>query len=118
AILMKVAEIDFPNDDIPSLLDKDTSSWNPRWFAYGTFPIYLFNTLQAVIDPVAFEKPLNPRTLGRVLSALADIGTVCGVAMLGRRFFSPSVGLLASVFTAFAVIHIQLSHFFKGMVSS
>ena len=112
AILMKVAEIDFPNDNIQSLLNKDSSSWNPRWFAYGTFPIYLLNTVQSVIDPIAFEKPSNPRTAGRILSALADIGTVCGVALLGRRFFSPSVGLLASVFTAFAVIHIQLAHFF------
>ena len=112
AILMKVSEIDFPNDDIPSLIERDASSWNPRWFAYGTFPIYLLNTVQALLEPITSEKALDPRILGRILSALADIGTVCGVAMLGRRFFSSSIGLLASLFTAFAVMHIQLAHFF------
>ena len=112
AILIKVSEIDFPDGDISSLWDKDKSSWNPRWFAYGTFPMYLLNTIEAVINSISSDKALDLRIIGRVLSALADLGTVSGVAMLGRRFFSPSVGLLASVFTAFAVIHIQLAHFF------
>ena len=51
--------------------------------------------------------------MGRTLSALADVGTVFLVYVLGRRMFSRSVGLLAAALTALAVIHIQNSHFYR-----
>ena len=44
AILMKVEEIHFPGlSNLSTLLDKDESPWNPRWFPYGSFPIYLLD---------------------------------------------------------------------------
>ena len=40
AILMKAGEINFPAiEDIGSLFDPEKSSWNPKWFPYGSFPI-------------------------------------------------------------------------------
>ena len=56
---------------------------------------------------------LDMRFVGRTLSALADVGTISLVFVLGRRMYSPGVGLLAAAFTALAVIHIQNSHFYR-----
>ena len=53
------------------------------------------------------------RYVGRTLSALADVGTVLLVFVLGRRLYSRNVGLLAAGLTALAVIHVQHSHFYR-----
>ena len=53
------------------------------------------------------------RYAGRALSALADVGSILMVFVLGRRMFSPGAGLLAAAFTAVAVIHVQNSHFYR-----
>ena len=42
AMLMKVGELSPPSlENLSSLLNADQSSWNPRWFPYGSFPLYL-----------------------------------------------------------------------------
>ena len=47
AILMKVGEISFPSiTELKSLLIKDESTWNPRWFPYGSFPLYFLKCSQ------------------------------------------------------------------------
>ena len=49
AILSKVNQIDFPQISIygaKEFLDPRLSSWNPRWFPYGSFPIYLLKIIQ------------------------------------------------------------------------
>ena len=49
AILMKVAEISPPApSDLGQLLDADESSWNPRWFPYGSLPLYMLKGVQLV----------------------------------------------------------------------
>ena len=52
------------------------------------------------------------RLVGRLLSVLADTITVLVVYLTGRRLFGWRVGLLASAFSAFAVLQIQHSKFF------
>ena len=49
------------------------------------------------------------RTLARSISVLADLGTIIGIAMLGKSAFSRRVGLLAALLISFSVIHIQLA---------
>jgi YYY domain-containing protein len=49
--------------------------------------------------------------VGRALSALADLGTIYLVFLLGWRIYGERVGLLGAALTAVAVMHIQLSHF-------
>ena len=42
AILAKVDEIAPPSlGNLGVLLDADESPWNPRWFPYGSLPLYL-----------------------------------------------------------------------------
>ena len=113
AIMFKVVELSFPGiSDLPLLLNADESPWNPRWFPYGSFPLYLLNITGSVAEFVPGLDPNDLRVPGRAVSALADVATVALVYALGAMVWSRKVGLLASALMAVAVIHIQLSHFF------
>uniref|UniRef100_UPI002ACD3816 glycosyltransferase family 39 protein n=1 Tax=Chloroflexus sp. TaxID=1904827 RepID=UPI002ACD3816 len=50
--------------------------------------------------------------VGRGLAVLFDLGSVLLVYLIGRRLFGQRVGLLAALFAALTVMHIQQSHFF------
>lgn len=113
AILMKVGEISFPSlTELKSLLIRDQSPWNPRWFPYGSFPLYLLKCSQLAISQIFNIEITDLRMLGRIISAIADIATVATVFFLGSTIYGRREGLLASALVALAVIHIQLSHFF------
>ncbi len=101
-----------------------------RNFAYGHLPLYLHawvgNTLSAWgkamtrWGPGYQEMAYALQSLGeyggislvgRALSALLDLGTICLVYLLGKRIYDRNVGLLGAALVTFAVMHIQLSHF-------
>ena len=100
-----------------TLLDFDRSPLNPHWFPLGSVLIYALVLCRWVIELFTDIGALDMRYVGRTLSTLADVGSVIMVYVLGRRIYGriygPWVGLLASALTAFAVIHIQNSHFFR-----
>ncbi|NLF00862.1 MAG: phospholipid carrier-dependent glycosyltransferase [Anaerolineales bacterium] len=50
--------------------------------------------------------------VGRGLSALADVGTVLLVFVLGRRLYGQTVGLLAALLAALSAFSVQQAHFF------
>ena len=113
AIMFKVVELSFPGiSDLPLLLNADESPWNPRWFPYGSFPIYVLKAIGVFSGFIPGLDPSDLRVPGRAVSALADVVTVALVYALGAMVWSRKVGLLASAMAAIAVIHIQLSHFF------
>ena len=120
AILSHVVELSLPSVmDLPQLLDADESPWNPRWFPYGSFPLYLLSMAASAYESVPGLPLYSPcgdqhdlRALGRVISALADVGTVAVVYLLARRMYGRREAVLGSLLVALAVIHIQLSHFF------
>lgn len=113
AILMKTGEINFPPlDDIGSLFDPEKSSWNPKWFPYGSFPIYLLRSVEGIISNFSGHEIHDLRVIARSLSVLADLGTILGIAMLGRSAFGNRVAILAAGLVSISVIHIQLAHFF------
>ncbi|MBI4308155.1 MAG: glycosyltransferase family 39 protein [Chloroflexi bacterium] len=117
AILMKAGEIDFPwPPDLGRLLDPQRSPWNPHWFPYGSLVLYLLK-LAGALAGLALGRPLDIDTLavvGRVLTALLDTGLVLLVYALGARLYGRATGLLAAGLASFAVIHIQLSHFYTS----
>jgi len=98
---------------IGTLLDKDRSPLNPHWFPLGSVLIYLMVFFRSIAELFTDMNSLDMRYIGRPLSALADVGTVAMVFVLGRRLYGNGVGLLAAGFTALSVIHIQNSHFFR-----
>ncbi|HAA94598.1 MAG TPA: hypothetical protein DCE26_02795, partial [Dehalococcoidia bacterium] len=98
---------------IPALVDKDRSPLNPHWFPLGSILIYIMVFFRWVAEFFTDLNSLDMRYIGRPLSALADVGSVAMVYVLGRRLYRKEVGLLAAGLTALAVIHIQNSHFFR-----
>ena len=111
AILMKVVEIS-PVQDIRAFFDKDSSSLNPRWFAYGSFPLYLLKAIYALIGKINLFSDYDIRIIGRVMSATADIITLATTYMIGKRLSGRIAGAAAASFLAVSVISIQNSHFY------
>ena len=105
---------------LPSLsvfLDAERSPLNPHWFPLGSILLYILVLFRAAIEVFADINALDLRYAGRILSALADTGSVGLLYLLGRRIYGqrygPWVGLLAAGLTALAVIHIQNSHYYR-----
>ena len=113
AILMRVGELGLPSPgELGDLLDADRSPLNPRWFPYGSFPLYLLKGFQGLLSALPGVEIHDLRVLGRALSALADTATVALVYLLGARLYGRREGLLAAILVTLAVLHVQLSHFF------
>ncbi len=112
AILFRVADLSLPAaGDLGSLLDAEESPWNPRWFPYGSFPLYVMKGAELASGAVGREIT-DLRVAARAISGLADVATVLIVYLLGARMFGARVGLAAAGLLAVAVLHVQLSHFF------
>ncbi|MBI4084475.1 MAG: glycosyltransferase family 39 protein, partial [Candidatus Levybacteria bacterium] len=112
AIILSILNLQFPG----SLAEffSPASSWNPHFFAYGSFPFYL---LRIVANIAGYSNPLlaqydGIQFVGRVLSAIFDTGTLFLLFFLSRRLFSTTVGILATFFYTLSVLPIQLSHFY------
>ncbi len=97
-----------------TFLDADRSPLNPHWFPLGSVLIYLLVLFRSILEPFGdFGTLENMSYVGRTLAALADVGSVLMVFLLGRRIFGQGAGLLAAGLTALAVVHIQISHFYR-----
>ncbi len=113
AILFRVNDMSWPPlSNLGVLLDVEESPLNPQWFPYGSLPIYAVKIAQTLLSPFVDLDFHSLRILGRFLSSLADVGTVLMVFLIASRLYGRRVGILASLFAALAVIHIQLSHFY------
>jgi YYY domain-containing protein len=113
AILFHVNDMSWPSlSNLDVLLDAEKSPLNPRWFPYGSLPLYAVKVVEASISPFKDLTFHDLRFIGRSLSALADAGTVLMIFLLATRLYSRRVGILASLLAALAVLHIQLSHFY------
>ena len=112
AILAKTVQLSFPLDDLGSLLDAERSTWNPRWFPYGSMPLYALSVVRSIASTLTGAELHDLRPMARAISAFADAATVATVFVLGWRVYGRGVGLLAATLTALAVLHVQLSHFF------
>lgn len=128
-------------DDPSSLLDPRRSTLNPFWdvanqvrrsYTYGHFPLYTLvlvaaglHYLAPTVAALPFDLPAGLlqfmataqsthgyALVGRALMALADLGTVYLVFLLGKRLYGVGPGLLAAALSAFTVLQIQLAHFF------
>ena len=112
-ILMVASRLRFPWQE-PALLFSAESPWNPQFFSYGSLPIYLLrvvSSLAALRWPAAGTLSAS-YVVGRVLSALADVGSIGVLYLLGRRLYGRWVALGAAALMAVTVLHIQLSHFY------
>jgi hypothetical protein len=143
-IYFTVLSVDWPHS-LTEALSPD-SPLNPRFFAYGSLPIYLLKGIAVVLSPLwpAVRDPDNLHLAGRLLSAVADLGTVYLIYRLVRQLDagrgvwkrvgepakqtpSPGAGsgsppssqqhmapLLAAAFASLAVLQIQHAHFYTA----
>ncbi len=138
---MVTAAIKLP-DSLSLYFDTHNSPLNPRnngqVYSYGTLPLFLTrltgewldrscgdspNGLGIVIGSLLIrdlDRPCSPGTfavfhsalVGRMWSALAELGTLILVYLIGRRLYGEAVGLLAMVLGAFTAFSVQQAHFF------
>jgi 4-amino-4-deoxy-L-arabinose transferase-like glycosyltransferase len=104
-ILLVVDELALP-PDLATFLSPD-SPFNPHFFAYGSFPLYLLKGAAHLLSywQEDFSQFDHLHLVGRALSVLL-------VYLLGKELYERRVGLLAAAFVTFTVLHIQLSHFY------
>lgn len=115
AIISKVNQIELPPisiDGAKEFFNPLLSSWNPRWFPYGSFPIYLLKIVQILYNYVFDSTLFDLRLSGRIISAISDTLTIGVIFLIGKKLYGYKTGLLASALLACSVLHIQLSHFY------
>jgi len=129
-------------DDLAAYFDTHSSSLNPRnhdlQYSYGTLPLFLTRFVGEWLDGACAESPsalrvaaaslvageqldhCTPGTftgfksalVGRMLSAIVDLGTIVLVYLLAREMRDRYTGLLAALLYAFTAFAIQQGHFF------
>jgi 4-amino-4-deoxy-L-arabinose transferase-like glycosyltransferase len=88
----------------------ESGDLDPHFFHYPSLVLYLNAALLRALEPLVGDD-VDPRLVGRMLSALLGVGTVAVVGFLGTRLFSPRAGLASSAFLAIAYEHVRESHF-------
>jgi YYY domain-containing protein len=86
---------------------------NPKFFAYGSFPIYLTKiatSLIGLVNPLGHSYDSAIHT-GRAVSGVLGTLTVLFTILLGFRLYDRTVGLLAGFLLAACVLHVQNSHY-------
>jgi hypothetical protein len=92
------------------------SQMDPKFFAYGGLPIYLYRALgEAVIrithDPNWLFDWGHIAIVGRYVSAVLSTISIGLVFLVGAAYFSPVVGVLSAVLLAFSPWAIREAHF-------
>ena len=121
-IFFVVMDLDWPSSLAEALSSE--SPLNPHFFAYGSLPIYLLKLVVTVLQPLwpALRDEGNMHLIARPLAVLFDLGTIYLVYRLARKIQPGTrddkrarwVALLAAAFASFAVLHIQLAHFYTA----
>ena len=99
--------------DFWTALSAERSPLNPRWFPLGSALIYALVLLRTLLEPFADWGVMELRFAGRTLAALADVGSVALLYVIGRRMYGRWTGILAAALAAFAVVHIQHAHYYR-----
>lgn len=100
--------------DVATYFDTARSPLNPanqgyRFFVYGTLPLFVTRATAAALGRTGYDEL---PAVGRVLSALWDLGTVLLTWRLGLLLAGPALGLAAAALVAVSVTSIQHAHFF------
>lgn len=90
------------------------SGWNPHFFAYGSFPLYLLfwvGTFASLLRTEYFSYDYLT-IIGRSISLLVDLGILSLVFFIGRKLWNEKTALLATLFYGLSTLPIQLSRFY------
>jgi hypothetical protein len=105
--------------DLPIILVRSVAEWMSgvsTWAAeriQAQGPDGFAGPLLALLGKTTTWAGYDEVTLvGRVLSALADLGSILFLYLIAARLYGRKVGLLAAAFSSLAVMQIQQAHFF------
>jgi len=103
-----------PPRSLGEYFDTAHSPLNPanhdyRFFVYGTLPLFLVRAFAAWLGMTDYG---HVHFVGRIASALFDVGTVWLTIVIGARIGGRRLGLLAGALVACSVTSIQNAHFF------
>ena len=104
-----------PVESFSQYFDTANSSLNPgnrgyTFYVYGTLPLIIVRYIGQWTGQTGYDQV---NVVGRILSGVFDLGTLIFVYLIGKRLYRNSrLGLLAALFSALAVLQIQISHFF------
>jgi len=112
-LVMVADKMSWPGS-LTTYLDTHRSPLNPHnlgfnFYVYGTFPLVLTKLIAA---PFGLEAYQHVGQVGRVISALLEVGIGFVVFEIARRIGGYKTGLLAFFFYALSVLPIQHAHFF------
>ncbi|MBI2039963.1 glycosyltransferase family 39 protein [Candidatus Microgenomates bacterium] len=87
---------------------------NPKFFAYGNFPIYLLKISGSLLGQIDHKLSTYDgiNLLGRIWSVIFDIGIIIILFLLGKKLFSEIIGIFSAFFYTISVLAIQLAHFY------
>ena len=109
-----------PGTPLSSFFDPSASPLNPRangdFYPYGTLPIYVANGASNLMLLVTSDQDyagiMGVQRMGRTMSGIFDTLTMLMVVGLGAHLWGRWPGLMAGALYAFAILPIQVSHFF------
>lgn len=104
-----------PVENLGQYFDTANSSLNPNnrgytFYVYGTLPIFIVRYIGEITGQVGYD---CIHLVGRAVSGAFDLGTILLIYLIGKKLYKNSkLGLLAALFSAMAVLQIQISHYF------
>jgi len=110
-IVMVTERISVPESNIFS----PDSSLNPKFFAYGSLPIYLLKFTAYLLSPIfpSITSYEEINLLGRAISAIFDSLTILVIYKIAYSIFNNvKKSLLTCLIYALSILPIQLSHFY------
>lgn len=104
-----------PVKSVSEYFNTAQSSLNPNnrgygFYVYGTLPLFIVRYLADALNQTGYDQIF---LVGRYVSAFFDLLTTFLVYLAAQRLYrKPLVSVLAAAFYGFAVLPIQLSHYF------
>jgi len=98
----------------PALLLSPQNPLNPKFFAYGSLPIYLLKlagNFAGQFNP-KYATYQNLNLVGRLLSILFELGTIIIIYKISKSMLHVTCYMLPALFYALSVLAIQTSHFY------
>jgi YYY domain-containing protein len=116
-----------PVSGIGEYFNTAESGLNPNnrgagFYVYGTLPLFIVKAASGLVADYTLDPSWagynGAHLVGRTVSALADILSILFIFLIGRRLYGRWVGVLGAALYAWAVLPIQLSHFWTMDASS
>lgn len=112
AILMHGYDLTFDSINSFDFFNADASTLNPKWFNYGSLPVYFVKILSLLSNIFTNTSIYDLRIPLRITSALIDSITVIFIYKFSLIFLSKKWSLFVAFLLSLSVINIQNSHYF------